>query len=371
MLTAIQDFVKDSFEVNDGAALEALRMGELTVWVEQGPEALLAALIRGQPPPELRDAFRDALERIHRSVGRELLLFNGDTHSFECCEGVLRSCLLSDMQPVRNPSCVPALAFLAMLAALAVSSIGFSVYKRHQWNTAVAAVRNHPGFVVTRAQWGWRQSVLEGLRDPLAERPEVVLRSVNIEPTKVEGKWKPFLSLDPEIVLARARRSLEPPEGVQLTLAGDVLEVHGNAPSAWVEKSAQAAVQLPGIREIRFPDLQQWKAMIERQLLNFLEGSSRLEEGELPKVERLAGWIRAALAAAPVRVTITGHADRLGIEASNDRLSLARAQSVMRALTARGIPAVRLDAIGVGESEAGRTVSLRVTGADDHNGARP
>ena len=72
MLTAIQDFVHDSFSTPDGEGLEDLRVGELTVWVERGPQAVLAAVIRGNAPEDLRAVFQDALERIHLQFGTPL-----------------------------------------------------------------------------------------------------------------------------------------------------------------------------------------------------------------------------------------------------------------------------------------------------------
>src|SRR5690606_28059021 len=50
MLTAIEDFVEDSFGADEDETLESLQVGELTVWLEAGPYALLAAVIRGIPP---------------------------------------------------------------------------------------------------------------------------------------------------------------------------------------------------------------------------------------------------------------------------------------------------------------------------------
>ena len=41
MLTAIQDFVGDSFTTQKGEELETLQVGELSVWIEQGPQAIL------------------------------------------------------------------------------------------------------------------------------------------------------------------------------------------------------------------------------------------------------------------------------------------------------------------------------------------
>ena len=50
MLTAIQDFVRDSFGQSQDEGLESLRIGDLTVWIEQGSGAILAGVIRGTPP---------------------------------------------------------------------------------------------------------------------------------------------------------------------------------------------------------------------------------------------------------------------------------------------------------------------------------
>ena len=66
MLTAIQDFVQDSFGVEKGESLDTLRMeGDRSVWIEQGPQAILAAVIRGTPPLDVRSVFREVLDEIH------------------------------------------------------------------------------------------------------------------------------------------------------------------------------------------------------------------------------------------------------------------------------------------------------------------
>ena len=53
MLSAIQDFARDSFATGEDA-LEEFRVGELQVWIAPGPFAYLAAVVRGDPPRELR-----------------------------------------------------------------------------------------------------------------------------------------------------------------------------------------------------------------------------------------------------------------------------------------------------------------------------
>ena len=83
MLTAIRDFVRDSFKTTDGDTLDALRVGDLSVIVEQGPHALLAGVVRGTAPRSLQSTFQNALERIHFQLGVELQAFTGDSAPFE------------------------------------------------------------------------------------------------------------------------------------------------------------------------------------------------------------------------------------------------------------------------------------------------
>ncbi len=82
MLTAIQDFVRDSFTTRQGEQLETLQVGELTVWIEQGPQAILAGVIRGNAPQQLREVFQETLERIHLQYGTALKEFSGDAAPF-------------------------------------------------------------------------------------------------------------------------------------------------------------------------------------------------------------------------------------------------------------------------------------------------
>lgn len=95
MLTALQDFVRDSFHAPPSESLETLEFGGLTVWIAQGPRALLAAVVRGLPPPELRAFLYETLETVHRVWGRELDEFLGDTTPFEATADRLDTCLQS------------------------------------------------------------------------------------------------------------------------------------------------------------------------------------------------------------------------------------------------------------------------------------
>jgi OOP family OmpA-OmpF porin len=93
MLTAIQDFVHDSFNAPEGDQLETMQVGELTVWIEQGPLAILAGVIRGNAPQELRDVFRSTIESIHLQYYDALAEFSGDAAALEATRPLLEDCL--------------------------------------------------------------------------------------------------------------------------------------------------------------------------------------------------------------------------------------------------------------------------------------
>jgi len=94
MLTAIQDFVHDSFG-NDGEMLESFRVGELGVWIEQGPYAVVAAVVRGIPPVDFSTLLRTQVELIERDWRPELAHFDGDTAPFAEVDMYLAPCMIA------------------------------------------------------------------------------------------------------------------------------------------------------------------------------------------------------------------------------------------------------------------------------------
>jgi OOP family OmpA-OmpF porin len=52
MLTAIQEFVHDSFYLEQDDSIRQIHTGEFSLWVETGPFAALAAAVRGNAPIE-------------------------------------------------------------------------------------------------------------------------------------------------------------------------------------------------------------------------------------------------------------------------------------------------------------------------------
>ena len=90
-------------------------------------------------------------------------------------------------------------------------------------------------------------------------------------------------------------------------------------------------------------------------LFRFDGGASEdlLPEGR-QALDALAAQLRRDFASVQ-RLTVTGHTDRLGSDAYNDRLSLQRAQTVRDLLAQTGLPVADLQATGAGKREPVKT----------------
>ena len=107
MLTAVQDFVRDSFGARENETLDDLRIGERTVWIEQGPQAVLATVMWGIPPRELKSKLQEVCEQIHHDQGPALAAFEGDTAPFELTRPALERCLIQARQESRPSPMLP------------------------------------------------------------------------------------------------------------------------------------------------------------------------------------------------------------------------------------------------------------------------
>ena len=237
MLTAIRDFVADSFSPErDAGGLRRFSVGELTVMVEQGPRAVLAAVVRGEAPGDLHLRMQDTLETVHLQFAGALADFDGDASAFEPARPLLMELLTTVVATDQPRERRGAMAWLpwAVAALLLVLVLGGFAFRSHRrWTRAVSALESEPGIVLTRAERGGGRWRFAGLRDPIARDPSAVLAGAAVDSADVEQRWEPYLSLEPRMVLARARRSLAAPADVALSLAGDTLRLTGRAPLAW------------------------------------------------------------------------------------------------------------------------------------------
>ncbi len=111
------------------------------------------------------------------------------------------------------------------------------------------------------------------------------------------------------------------------------------------------------------------EAALASARINFLSGSARLDPTSVRAINSIAGVVLNCVKNGGLKVEIGGHTDDTGDWQANLALSQERAQAVVDALIARGVPADRISARGYGESQpvaandtdAGRAKNRRTT----------
>jgi OOP family OmpA-OmpF porin len=385
MLTAIRDFVKDSFQVAEGESLDSLEVGALRVQAVAGPHAVLAAVVRGTAPPDYRRTLEEALEAVHLRFGDALASFSGDAAALEGTRPILEGCLASQRTPDaagRRPARGARVVF--GLAALGAAVwLGSFVRADLRWRRYLDALRTQPGIVVLSSERSGGRFVVTGLRDPLAADPVPLLSDAGLSADDVVGRWTAYHALDPEIVLARAGSALSPPPGVTLSFAGGLLSSSGTPPASWIVEARRTAPLVAGVQRFDAAAAARaaaphWIRALEGEDVLFVKGGTGLAAGQEGTVERLAAALRELEALAEAgglryRVELVGHTDEDGVPQSNVPLSRARAEVVRAAIAAAAADAVEVVTSGVGSTQpaaAGRTeadmqrnrrVTIRVT----------
>ena len=152
MLTAIQDFVADSFGVDRESGLQTFAVDDLIVRVERGPQAVLACVIRGHAPPTLFGVFQDAVETVHLDLSEELDAFRGDPAPFERARPILQRCLEAQEVERERRGVGPAFVVVATVVALALGWWGFTAIRaERRWSGYLARLAAAPGIVVVDA----------------------------------------------------------------------------------------------------------------------------------------------------------------------------------------------------------------------------
>ncbi len=307
MLTVIQDFLGDSFAVPSSAGTETIERDEFSLWVQHGPAAILAAVVTGTPPPELRTLLERTLERIHSEYAPLLSSFKGDASALAEVRPLLEACLLGRQSVKAGRRSKP---FFMVAAAALLLAIGLAIFFtarwHRRWDHLVERLRQEPGIILTGATRSWGRYELVGLRDPLSTDPEKLIRASGIDPAKVTSRWEPYVSLDAKFKVFR---------------------------QFLAEQSA-----------------------LEQAVLRFALSSSQLSSEQLAKLDDIEAHIvklqqEGAAVGQKFVVELHGHTDPTGTDEKNEELSQARAEGVLKALVSRGISAEMLRAVPMGSRE--------------------
>ncbi len=354
MLSAIQDFVRDSFEGTDksgGGGIDTLRLGDVLLWCEEGPFAFLAAVIRGNPPESLHAALRETLTNIHEQYRSQLEEFQGDSANL----GDLVTPLQRDLQQQERPREKQLSPWLWITPLVLLLLVGGWVVQRTivrlRVDAYVQRLRGEPGIVVANAELRSGKWQISGLRDPLAVDPATLLSQSHLNSKRVAFHWESYQALNPAIVLRRLAASLNPPPSVSLSLKGDTVEVTGSVPEYWVERARTLVAALPAgspkvdlstLRDVQDPEFIHLRDAIQGHIIAFDSNADRPARGQDATLDAVADEFRQLMHVTrrlgfSARMMISGHADAVGNETANLSLSAARAEVVRSMLKARGI----------------------------------
>jgi len=384
MLSAIQQFVRDSFNSGRNEALGSLNFEELEVWIEESPDAVIAAVIRGHAPADYRLAMKEALENIQQHYSSALANFQGDTGPFrgagDRLNHLLEARYKEKQESRRKPRAVIAVA-VAVLAILG-GWIAYSTYLLIEWSRFLHALHEQPGIVVLGYTKEGGRFHLQALRDPLAADPAKLLAEAKIDRERAVLELTPFYSVDDSIVLRRATERLHPPAGVKLFEKDGELRAEGIAPPAWIAEFRERAPWIAGVNAVDTSHLQnadlvelnRLKGEIEATVLLFPLGRAELETGQEGALAQALINIQAVFVEAQrlngtVSLDVIGHSDSTGAEAANLPLSRQRADVILGNLHRAGLKSAALQARGAGtaeplrpeDSEEGRRYNRSVT----------
>lgn len=356
MLTALQDFVKDSFSVASGDGLDTLELGDFNLWLEAGPKAVLACVIRGTAPHELRETMCESLEKVHSFFGPQLTAFDGDQTAFVSSRPYLEECLQAQFKSEQaddapSPKKLHARTWVVLgviaLGLFAKVALDYQVQRR--WLSYVEEVDKQPGIVVIHAKRKGGKFHLEGLRDPLATDPDRLLQKTKLKPDSVQMVWEPYVSNAPDFIEARTYALLEPPPNVDLRVdrQSQVLHLAGEAPEQWIRQARRLSQRLglSGLDDSRLESterkqLQELKKRIESQQLDFVPQGTQLQASGRDTLEQQARDLHqlieiGRLLETNVQIILTGSSDR-GVPAWKS-LGKARSERTRHDLIHQGI----------------------------------
>ncbi|SEL76340.1 Outer membrane protein OmpA [Colwellia chukchiensis] len=398
MLTAINDFVADSF-LNDEAGqkeqLQEISTDNFNLIIKPGPSAFVVAAVSGQPPQRLSDQLQVVVENIHQLFFDELNNFSGDNSAFASSDALLRDCLLSEQKSTGSDKKKPPL-FAWAIVMFVVILAGYQAIdwlKKNQLQQQVMLIEQQAGIIVKQLKINQLDDVsLDIWRDPDAIDIQQWLRNNGINEQNFKVTERRFYSLDDAILRARASRILSAYPDIiahwqeqQLVLSGslDYLQTEQlvqRLKSAGFDTdtnltitklqppSTKPLVEALSIKQQLFDELVGRIATIQ---LSFAVASESIEPQMQTRLQKLYDYLQQLEPLAKslkinYGLLILGSSDSSGSQAHNNIISIKRANNVAALLQQKGIAKEKIFVAGIGTvdiasiSHATRSVMFNV-----------
>lgn len=287
-LADIQRLARDYFFTGSESGVQQFQLRGAQVWIAPGAHSLLAAVIGGDPPAEMRGVLEDAIARIEVRDAETVANFHSDSAALEAAGRELTACLRSEHKPIPEAPRLRRLRVPGAAAAVVLVTIGLLDLRNHvRWREFLARLKSEPGILVATAERNrFTRSRVEGLRDPLAKDPTVIASEAKVDPARVRFDWKEYSAGDLPVVqqpvheqfaqapgvtatlppttsttaepdgpLDRFKAAFPLPRTVEASVVDSMLVLSGAAPYEWVAAVQEGATRIPGISAIKGDDL--------------------------------------------------------------------------------------------------------------------
>ncbi|MFQ3250459.1 MAG: outer membrane protein OmpA-like peptidoglycan-associated protein [Glaciecola sp.] len=382
MLTAINDFVADSFNPsNEGNEqhLDTIKTDDFTLLIRQSPHAILVAAVTGNISREANIQLQVTLEEIQRIFLDDLKSFDGDSKAFLTADSLLRDCLLSETINENEKSAKKPIFGLIVFFIL-LGAIGWYIFGWIYTNYTISEIErlpSTPGLVVQKLSVSERYHIqLKVMRDPDAMSTEDWLAQSDIDPAYVKVIETPFISIDSALLKHKIEKIVSQYESVDFDTPS--MAFTGSIELNEYQNLVGQLNQVPGIELLNIDsqaleiidnafDLSENTAVNEQLFIRLVGEISSIQIGFDPgetslspnqntgldkvtenyiNIERLAKKLNRS-----ANLVIVGASDSSGERSFNQRLSRQRALVVREALIERGLKPEHIFSVGIGEIE--------------------
>lgn len=371
MLTAIRDFVHDSLKTADGVSLDEIQVGRLKILIEQGPHAVVAAIIEGQQPADYRVTLMETIEAVHYNHSHDLENFTGDTQVFEHTAKFLQQCIIRQKKAKAAKPPYALLALLIVVVGLTGWWLWTGFQNKQHFENLVVEMEATPGYHLTNATIGHSTLVIRGLKDPLALNHSRFASWKTVDTNQVTLNFEGFVSTDDGMLELRARNLLQPPTGVELVVRSGKLILSGTSSKEWQQFAEENYTSVYGIHAIdttalnaNVVDLRWIVPAIEHHVFHFDINIVRLDSLQQLKFDSL---VQAAihleeynkLYNKAMAIHVRSYTNRNGNAQANERVAGERAAQFMALLVSAGVKQDLLKSQILFAEELSEDVSLR------------
>lgn len=375
MLTAINDFVSDSFtDETENQNLGVVKTEDFTLMVKSGPQALVVSAVTGNISPEADRKLQVAMEDIHKLFATQLRSFEGDASPFEAARPTLSECLLFEEKEETQKKRLPIWGLLILIFLIStLFAYSFAWWDTHNTANNIRTKPKSPGLVLTSVEINGVYDIdISVLKDKSALSVEKWLAEDLHDYVNVDVN--PFISASPELLMIKIAKFAS--EFSSLIYDAESNAFRGKIDRASYQSLLNQLQSLPSYKENK-PDFSQLEiedlsidlsdskvvleqtftqliGKISQQQLIFELGADSIGESQLPQAQAVAQYFSkieqiATKLNRSVSLIIVGASDTSGDSNYNQSLSQNRAENIKQILIDFNINSDNLFAVGIGE----------------------